>query len=133
MTLTPIWSAARGSAWCSPAGRVEKNAYVFCVLTQFHSKLKRRDIYDPSGLGAMFFAVLAVAAQLDRNYIARRPSKARSPRRTAQGHRRRLAHLRHRAEGQGRPRPRDRQEAHDKVRQERGQAPIGRLAVPGAL
>jgi hypothetical protein len=26
-------------------GRVERNAYVFCVLTQFHSRLKRRDIY----------------------------------------------------------------------------------------
>ncbi|MGW7447598.1 recombinase family protein [Kitasatospora sp. NPDC054795] len=26
-------------------------------------------IYDPTGMGAMFFAVLAVAAQLDRNYI----------------------------------------------------------------
>jgi TnpA family transposase len=29
-------------------GRVEKNAYVFCVLTQFHSRLKRRDIYAES-------------------------------------------------------------------------------------
>ncbi|MFC9164417.1 recombinase family protein [Streptomyces fungicidicus] len=26
-------------------------------------------IYDPNGMGAMYFAVLAVAAQLDRNYI----------------------------------------------------------------
>ena len=26
-------------------------------------------IYDPNGMGAMFFAVLAVAAQLDRDYI----------------------------------------------------------------
>ncbi|MGB8946640.1 MAG: recombinase family protein [Streptomyces sp.] len=26
-------------------------------------------IYDPNGMGAMFFAVLAVGAQLDRNYI----------------------------------------------------------------
>jgi hypothetical protein len=26
-------------------GRVERNAYVFCVLTQFHARLKRRDIY----------------------------------------------------------------------------------------
>ncbi|CAL9667991.1 hypothetical protein SUDANB176_07322 [Streptomyces sp. enrichment culture] len=26
-------------------------------------------VYDPDGMGAMFFAVLAVAAQLDRNYI----------------------------------------------------------------
>jgi hypothetical protein len=26
-------------------------------------------IYDPNGVGSMLFAVLAVAAQLDRNYI----------------------------------------------------------------
>jgi DNA invertase Pin-like site-specific DNA recombinase len=26
-------------------------------------------IYDPNGMGSMFFAILAVAAQLDRNYI----------------------------------------------------------------
>jgi DNA invertase Pin-like site-specific DNA recombinase len=26
-------------------------------------------IYDPNGMGAIFFAVRAVAAQLDRNYI----------------------------------------------------------------
>lgn len=26
-------------------------------------------IYDPNGMGAMFFAVLAVAGQIDRNYI----------------------------------------------------------------
>jgi len=26
-------------------------------------------VYDPNGMGAMLFAVLAVAAQLDRNYI----------------------------------------------------------------
>lgn len=28
-----------------PDGTVDKNAYVFCVLTQFHRHLKRRDIY----------------------------------------------------------------------------------------
>ncbi|MGH9008736.1 MAG: Tn3 family transposase [Acidimicrobiia bacterium] len=28
-----------------PGGTVDKNAYVFCVLTQFHRHLKRRDIY----------------------------------------------------------------------------------------
>jgi len=28
-----------------PTGAVEKNAYVFCVLTQFHRHLKRREIY----------------------------------------------------------------------------------------
>ncbi|MEY9839563.1 hypothetical protein [Streptacidiphilus sp. EB103A] len=26
-------------------------------------------VYDPNGMGSMFFAILAVAAQLDRNYI----------------------------------------------------------------
>ncbi len=28
-----------------PDGAVDKNAYVFCVLTQFHRRLKRREIY----------------------------------------------------------------------------------------
>jgi len=28
-------------------GMVERNAYVFCVLTQFHRHLKRRDVYAP--------------------------------------------------------------------------------------
>ena len=38
-------------------------------------------IYDPpNGMGAMFFAVLAVAGQTGRNYIREKPpSKARSP------------------------------------------------------
>lgn len=29
-------------------GTVDKNAYVFCVLTQFHRLLRRRDIYAPA-------------------------------------------------------------------------------------
>ena len=28
-------------------GTVDRNAYVFCVLTQFHRHLKRRDVYAP--------------------------------------------------------------------------------------
>lgn len=24
---------------------IDKNAYVFCVLTEFHRRLKRRDVY----------------------------------------------------------------------------------------
>ncbi|MGA2928418.1 MAG: Tn3 family transposase, partial [Solirubrobacteraceae bacterium] len=28
-------------------GTVDRNAYVFCVLTQFHRHLKRRDIFAP--------------------------------------------------------------------------------------
>ncbi len=36
-------------------------------------------IYDPNGMGAMFFAVLAVAGQIERNYIREKTSKARSP------------------------------------------------------
>jgi DNA invertase Pin-like site-specific DNA recombinase len=53
-------------------------------------------IYDPHGMGSMLFAVLAVTAQLDRDYIReknpRRPagrSCPPQPRWTAQGHRRR--------------------------------------------
>ncbi len=29
-------------------GTIDKNAYVFCVLTQFHRQLIRRDIYAPA-------------------------------------------------------------------------------------
>jgi hypothetical protein len=28
-------------------GTVDRNAYVFCVLTQFHRHLKRRDVHAP--------------------------------------------------------------------------------------
>ncbi|MFJ4953017.1 recombinase family protein [Streptomyces sp. NPDC088760] len=35
-------------------------------------------IYDPNGMGAMFFAVLAVTGQIERNYIREKISKARS-------------------------------------------------------
>jgi len=31
-----------------PAGGIDKNAYAFCVLTQFHRHLKRRGIYAPA-------------------------------------------------------------------------------------
>jgi len=47
-------------------------------------------------------------------------------------HRRRHAHLRHRAEGQGRPRTQDREEAHHQGRQERREEPVAGLPVPGA-
>jgi TnpA family transposase len=30
------------------AGRIDKNSYVFCVLTHFHRHLKRREIYAPA-------------------------------------------------------------------------------------
>jgi DNA invertase Pin-like site-specific DNA recombinase len=33
-------------------------------------------IYDPNGMGSMLFAVLAVAAQLDRNYIREKTLEA---------------------------------------------------------
>ncbi|GAB3893374.1 hypothetical protein GCM10027612_42830 [Microbispora bryophytorum subsp. camponoti] len=39
-------------------------------------------IYDPNGMGAMFFAVLAVAAQLDRNYIREKTLEGKPPPRT---------------------------------------------------
>ncbi|GGX33990.1 recombinase family protein [Streptomyces noursei] len=96
-------------------------------------------IYDPNGMGAMFFAVLAVAEQIERNHIREKTlegqvvaASKRQPRRTAEGHRRRHAHLRHRAQGQGRPRSRDRGEAHHQDRQKRRQVPLGCVAVPGA-
>jgi DNA invertase Pin-like site-specific DNA recombinase len=36
-------------------------------------------VHDPNGMGAMLFAVLAVAAQLDREYIREKTSKASRP------------------------------------------------------
>jgi DNA invertase Pin-like site-specific DNA recombinase len=50
-------------------------------------------IYDPTGMGSMLFAILAVAAQLDRDYIREDPrrtgcrSRPRQPRRPPRGHR----------------------------------------------
>jgi DNA invertase Pin-like site-specific DNA recombinase len=35
-------------------------------------------IYNPNGMGAMFFAVLAVAGQIERSYIREKTLKARS-------------------------------------------------------
>ncbi|WUR01742.1 hypothetical protein OG202_21595 [Streptomyces sp. NBC_00310] len=73
-------------------------------------------------------------AQLHPGKAPGRPGDRRvqgQPRRTAEGHRRRHAHLRRRAQGQGRPRPREREEADHQGRQERGQVPVGRLAVLG--
>ena len=82
-------------------------------------------IYDPNGMGSMLFAVLAVAAQLDRNYIREKTLEGQSrrregqPRRPAEGHRRRLAGLRPRAARTGHPDSRDREEADHQDRQER--------------
>ncbi|MFJ7949413.1 recombinase family protein [Streptomyces sp. NPDC096354] len=42
-----------------PAGGIQLELLT-CPLTS---------IYDPNGMGAMFFAVLAVAGQIERNYI----------------------------------------------------------------
>lgn len=84
----------------------------------------------------MFFAVLAVTGQIERNHMRektpRKPSHRRrqgQPRRTAEGHRRRHAHLRRRAEGQGRPRSGHCEEAHHQDRQERGRVPVDRLSL----
>ncbi|MFE4256097.1 recombinase family protein [Streptomyces sp. NPDC056910] len=67
-------------------------------------------IYDPNGMGAMFFAV---AAQLDRNYIWGKTLEGQAaaaaegqPRRTPQGRRRRHAHLRRRSQSPGTKRSR---------------------------
>lgn len=64
----------------------------------------------------------------------RRPGHRRvqgQSRRAPEGHRRRHAHLRRRPQGQRCPRPRDREEADHQDREERGQAPLGGLALPG--
>ncbi|GAA2626702.1 hypothetical protein GCM10009863_46960 [Streptomyces axinellae] len=87
-------------------------------------------IYDPNGLGAMFFAVLAVAGQIERNYIREKTLEGQvvaaskgNHGGTPAGHRRRHAHLRRHPEGQGRPRPGDREEAHHQGRENAGKSP----------
>ncbi|MGW5848321.1 hypothetical protein ACWFQ8_10295 [Streptomyces sp. NPDC055254] len=72
-------------------------------------------IYDPNGMGAMFFAVLAVAGRIERNYIREKTLEGQF-----------IAA----SKGQGHPRPRDREEADHQGREERGQVPVGRLALP---
>lgn len=73
-------------------------------------------IYDPHGMGSMLFAVLAVAAQLNRDYIRENPRgpasrcRPRQPRRPPQGHRRRRRALRPRTARQRHPDARHRQE-----------------------
>jgi DNA invertase Pin-like site-specific DNA recombinase len=88
-------------------------------------------------MGAMFFAVRAVAGQIERNYIREK---------TLEGQQTAAAKGNH----GGRPkiidddmptfavalkdrgtRPRDREGAGYQDREERGQAPLGRLALPG--
>ncbi|WP_374771751.1 recombinase family protein [Streptomyces sp. NBC_01310] len=64
-------------------------------------------IYEPNGMGVMFFAVLAVAgadrAQLQLREDPRRPGDCGNHGGAAEGHRRRHAHLRPRTGPQGRP------------------------------
>ena len=96
-------------------------------------------IYDPNGMGAMFFAVLAVAGQIERNYIREKTLEGQVIAASKGNHGGRpkvidddMLTFARRAQGQGRPRARDREEADHQDREERGQAPLGRLAVPRA-
>ncbi len=43
--VTGSWKRLVYGAPRRPGGVIDKNAYVFCVLTQFHRHLKRRDLY----------------------------------------------------------------------------------------
>jgi len=43
--VTGSWKRLVFGSPPSPGGTVDKNAYVFCVLTEFHRHLRRRDIY----------------------------------------------------------------------------------------
>ncbi|MFE9222608.1 recombinase family protein [Streptomyces lavendulae] len=92
-------------------------------------------IYDPNGMGAMFFAVLAVGAQLDRNYIREKTLEGQVIAASNGNHGGRPKAidddmLTFAVAGQGHPRPRGREKAHHQGREERGQAPLGRLALP---
>ncbi|WP_344570592.1 recombinase family protein [Streptomyces axinellae] len=86
-------------------------------------------IYDPNGMGAMFFAVLAVAGRSSATTSGRRPSKARSPRRpkatTADGRRSSTTTCspRRRTQGQGPARPGDRVKLIIKTGRNAGMSP----------
>lgn len=96
-------------------------------------------IYDPNGVGSMLFAVLANAAQLDRNYIREKTLEGQQAAAAKGNHGGRPKVIdadsltfRSSAARQRRPHGRDRQETDHQDRQERRQEPLGGLAVPRA-
>lgn len=83
-------------------------------------------IYDPGGMGAMLFAVLAVAAQLDREYIREKTLEGQQTAAAKGNHGGRPrghAHLRLSATRPRRARPRDCLQADHQDRQERREEP----------
>ncbi|WP_263974423.1 recombinase family protein [Streptomyces triticiradicis] len=95
-------------------------------------------ICDPDGMGAMFFAVLA-AAQIERNYIREETLKGQvaAAAKGNHGGRPKVIDggsflLTREPKDMGVPVPRDREEADRQGREERGQEPLGCLAVQRA-
>ncbi|MGH3615812.1 MAG: hypothetical protein ACRDRK_25100 [Pseudonocardia sp.] len=88
-------------------------------------------IYDPHGMGSTLFAVRAVAAQLDRDYIRDKTLDGQAAAAAKSHHRGRprvidcdMVVFAARC-GKGHPDARHRREAHDHDRQERRHPPVG--------
>jgi DNA invertase Pin-like site-specific DNA recombinase len=95
-------------------------------------------VYDPNGMGSMLFAVCAVAAQLDRNYIREKTLEGQQVAASKGNHggRPKSHRRRHAAVRPSPTRPRNtnrrhRPETQHQDRQERWPAPLRRLALPG--
>lgn len=94
-------------------------------------------IYNPPGMGSLLFAVLAVAAQLDRDYIREKTLEGQAAA-AARGKPRwrppiiddDMLVFACALRARGIPMPRDRREAHHRHRQERRHPPVGGLALP---
>lgn len=96
-------------------------------------------IYDPSGMGSMLFAVLAVAAQLDRSYIREKTLESQVTAANKGNHGGRpkvidddMLTFAIALKDKGTPVPGIAKKLFHQDRQERGQEPISRLALPGA-
>ncbi|MFE0358855.1 recombinase family protein [Streptomyces nigra] len=96
-------------------------------------------IHDPNGMGAMFFAVLAAAAQIERNYIREKTLEGQVVAASKGNHGGRPKVIDDDSlllglalKDRGVPRPRDREEADHQDRQERRRTSLRRLRVPGA-
>lgn len=94
-------------------------------------------IYDPNGMGAMFFAVLAVAGQIERNYIRAKTLEGQVIAAAKGNHGGRPKVIDDDSltfalalKDKGVPRPGHREEAHHQGREERGQVPVRRLPLP---
>jgi Resolvase, N terminal domain len=94
-------------------------------------------VYDPNGMGAMLFAVLAVAAQLDREYIREKTLEGQQAAAAKGNHGGRpkvidddMLTFARALKDKGTPDPGDREEAEHQDRQQRRQTPLRRIPLP---